>query len=160
MKVVVLGLVILIVAIVGYFVAPSLGLHGLSWSLGAIVSGVIVAGMSASKGSSTAKVSKPARVQQKPSISSPAGDGSRVTLYVGNLAFKANRHALAKLFEQYGEVLSARVATDRNTRKPRGYGFVEMNPSDAAQAMSALNGEMFFGRELTVTEAKEQRTVA
>ena len=158
MKVVVLGLVILIIAALGYFIGPSFGMDGLSWSMGAIVTGVIVAAMSAGKGTATTSTARPSRAQPKTSTIQQ-GDGSRITLYVGNLAFKANRHALAKLFEQYGEVLSARVATDRNTRKPRGYGFVEMNPADAAQAMAALNGEVFFGRELTVTEAKEQRSV-
>lgn len=155
MKIVVLSVVILTIAVLGHFIAPSFGMDGLSWSFGAIFTGVVVAAISASIGSGQPSQKKAPR--KSPSSPVRTSDGTSTTLYVGNLAFKANRHALAKLFEEYGEVLNARVATDRNTRKPRGFGFVEMNPADAQKAMASLDGETFFGRKLTVTEAKEQR---
>jgi hypothetical protein len=155
MKVVVLGVLILVVALAGYFLAPSFGMDGLSWTFGAILSGVVVGAVSMAMSGASGAVSSPSSSPRR--AASAASSGQSTTLYVGNLAFKANRHALAKLFEQYGDVLSARIATDRNTRKPRGFGFVEMSTADAEKAMSSLDGETFFGRKLTVTEAKEQR---
>lgn len=82
--------------------------------------------------------------------------GERVTLFVGNLAFKANRNALFKFFSDYGDVYSARIMVDRATRRPRGYGFIEMDKAGAAKAMSSADGETFFGRKLKVMTAKER----
>lgn len=82
------------------------------------------------------------------------------TLFVGNLAFKANRHELNKLFSQHGQVHSVRLMTDRVTRKPRGFGFVEMAAKDAAAAIEALNDFEFFGRQLRVNEANERKAKA
>jgi RNA recognition motif-containing protein len=74
-------------------------------------------------------------------------------LYVGNLSFKATADDLRELFSQHGTVTSAQVIMDRETGKPRGFGFVEM--ADGAQsAVDALNGQDFQGRPLTVNEAR------
>jgi RNA recognition motif-containing protein len=74
-------------------------------------------------------------------------------LYVGNLSFKATADDLRELFSQHGSVTSAQVIMDRETGKPRGFGFVEM--ADGAQsAIDALNGQDFQGRPLTVNEAR------
>jgi hypothetical protein len=74
-------------------------------------------------------------------------------LYVGNLSFKATADDLRELFSQHGTVTSAQVIMDRETGKPRGFGFVEMG--DGAQsAVDALNGQDFQGRPLTVNEAR------
>lgn len=76
-------------------------------------------------------------------------------VYVGNLAFNTNNGDLETLFAQYGEVASAHVITDRESGRSRGFGFVEMASSDAAEtAISALDGKDHDGRLLTVNVAK------
>ena len=79
------------------------------------------------------------------------------SIFVGNLAFKASARALRELFEYYGEVHAVRLMTDRQTRRPRGYGFVEMSARDAKNAIAALNGSEFYGRELKVNVANERK---
>jgi RNA recognition motif-containing protein len=66
-------------------------------------------------------------------------------------------NALRELFEQYGEVYAVRLMTDRVTRKPRGFGFIEMNRRDAKAAIRALNGTEFYGREIKVNIANEHK---
>jgi cold-inducible RNA-binding protein len=76
-------------------------------------------------------------------------------LYVGNLSFNTSEQQLREMFEAFGPVSSASLVMDRDTGRPRGFGFVEMNDSAHAQgAMSALNGKNVDGRDLTVNEAK------
>jgi len=78
-------------------------------------------------------------------------------MYVGNLAWSVTTADLESLFGQYGAVRSAEVIMDRETGRSRGFGFVEMESQDAAQqAMQALNGNDFQGRNLTVNEARER----
>jgi RNA recognition motif-containing protein len=78
-------------------------------------------------------------------------------LYVGNLAFSSTSADLKDLFSRHGNVESADVITDRETGRSRGFGFVQMEDSDAAQdAISALDGTDFEGRTLKVNEAKER----
>lgn len=91
-----------------------------------------------------------------PARASGGGGRDRKTVYVGNLAFKASRDELRELFEPYGEVHSVRIMTDRATRKPRGFGFVEMDPKGADAAIAALNGREFLGRALKVNVGKER----
>ncbi|MFO0858519.1 MAG: RNA-binding protein [Phycisphaerales bacterium] len=76
-------------------------------------------------------------------------------LYVGNLSFKTTEDQLRQLFEEHGQVASASLVMDRETGRPRGFGFVEMtNDAEANAAMTALNGKNFDGRDLTVNEAR------
>lgn len=76
------------------------------------------------------------------------------TLYFGNLPWAATEDDLQNAVSQYAEVISARVATDRETGRSRGFGFVEV-PEDKAQAViDALHGAEWGGRPLTVNEAK------
>jgi RNA recognition motif-containing protein len=76
-------------------------------------------------------------------------------IYVGNLSWGTTEDNLRETFEQYGEVLSARIITDRDTGRSRGFGFVEMeNEDEANAAIEALNGQMMDGRPLTVNEAR------
>lgn len=75
-------------------------------------------------------------------------------IYVGNLPFDASEAAVQKLFAEYGEVLSVALPTDRETGRPRGFGFIEMAPEAAAKAIAGLNGKDFGGRALNVNEAK------
>ncbi|MBI5449763.1 MAG: RNA-binding protein [Gammaproteobacteria bacterium] len=80
----------------------------------------------------------------------------RLTLFVGNLAFRATSQDLRTLFAQFGTVHSARIATDKHTNKARGFGFVEMDSTDALRAIRALHNSEFLGRALNVTEAKQR----
>lgn len=78
------------------------------------------------------------------------------TLYVGNLPWATKAEDLADAFSQYGEVLSSRVITDRETGRSRGFGFVEVNDADAEKMVAALNGTELGGRMITVNEAKSR----
>jgi len=76
-------------------------------------------------------------------------------IYVGNLSFNTSEQQVRELFESHGTVTSASLVMDRDTGRPRGFGFVEMSDNTQAQAaISALNGQSLDGRDLTVNEAK------
>ncbi|MCC6425883.1 MAG: RNA-binding protein [Phycisphaerales bacterium] len=76
-------------------------------------------------------------------------------IYVGNLSFNTTESQLRDLFAAHGEVASASLVMDRETGRPRGFGFVEIhNDEQARAAMAALNGQNVDGRDLTVNEAK------
>ena len=76
-------------------------------------------------------------------------------LYVGNLSFKAAEEDLREMFEEFGAVESARIITDRETGRSRGFGFIEMASDEQARAaIEALNGAEVAGRALTVNEAR------
>ena len=81
--------------------------------------------------------------------------GSRI--YVGNLPFSADESQVRALFEPSGGVREVRIVEDRETGRPRGFAFVEMNSDSEAQAaIKALHGLNFGGRTLTVNEARER----
>ena len=75
-------------------------------------------------------------------------------VYVGNLSFDTTEEGLRSLFEQHGTVESAKIITDRDTGRSRGFGFVEMDTAGADAAIGALNGTNLDGRDLRVNEAK------
>lgn len=76
-------------------------------------------------------------------------------LYVGNLPFSINEAELRQLFEAHGPVDSAAVVIDRETGRPRGFGFVEMtNSDDGNKAITAMNGQDVGGRAIVVNEAR------
>jgi len=76
-------------------------------------------------------------------------------IFVGNLNFEATETAVRSLFETYGTVDRVNLATDRETGRARGFGFVEMSVNaDADRAISELNGRDLDGRALTVNEAR------
>jgi len=76
-------------------------------------------------------------------------------LYVGNLSFNTSETQLREMFAAHGEVASAALVMDRETGRPRGFGFVEFrNDEQAKAAMAALSGKNVDGRDLTVNEAK------
>jgi RNA recognition motif-containing protein len=77
-------------------------------------------------------------------------------LYVGNLPFTATDEAVRALFSQHGTVETVSLINDRDTGRPRGFGFVEMSNADASRAMQALNGKDFDGRALKVNEAQDK----
>ena len=76
------------------------------------------------------------------------------TIYVGNLPFQKTEDELKALFAQYGDVISLRLINDRDTGRPRGFGFVEMEDDPAIAAIQALDGADFGGRNLRVNEAQ------
>jgi len=76
------------------------------------------------------------------------------TIYVGNLPFSATEADVRSLFEQHGAVDSVKLINDRETGRPRGFGFVEMQSSEAQAAIAAMNGYEMNGRALRVNEAQ------
>ncbi|MBI9095006.1 MAG: RNA-binding protein [Sphaerochaeta sp.] len=75
-------------------------------------------------------------------------------IYVGNMSYNTSEEDLRDLFAQYGTVLSANIIIDRETRRPKGFAFVEMEEDSAADAaISQLDGTDFGGRNLRVNEA-------
>jgi cold-inducible RNA-binding protein len=78
-----------------------------------------------------------------------------LNIYVGNLSFDTSETELQAAFASYGAVSTARIATDRDTGRARGFGFVEMaNQTEAQTAIQGLNGSNLQGRTLTVNEAR------
>ena len=100
-----------------------------------------------------------ARRRSPPTVSlgtqvSGSGDAD-VKIYVGNLSFDATEAEVANLFSQHGEVQEVALITDRETGRPRGFGFVEMRNDEAARdAIAALDGAELGGRQLKVNEAR------
>jgi cold-inducible RNA-binding protein len=78
-------------------------------------------------------------------------------LYVGNLPFSATEEAVKALFSKHGTVEKVSLITDRDTGRPRGFGFVEMSNADASRAMQALNGTDLDGRSLKINEAQDKQ---
>lgn len=76
-------------------------------------------------------------------------------LYVGNLSFNTSESQLRDLFAEHGEVTSASLVMDRDTGRPRGFGFVEFASQESGRAaIEALNGQNIDGRDIVVNEAK------
>ncbi len=76
-------------------------------------------------------------------------------LFVGSLPWSVNDKTLQQTFEAHGTVVSAKIITDRETGRSRGFGFVEMeNPTDAEKAIKSLNNSELDGRNIVVNEAK------
>lgn len=78
------------------------------------------------------------------------------SIYVGNLPFSATEDEIRDLFEAYGTVSSVKLISDRETGRPRGFGFVEMEDAEAAKAIQELNGKDMGGRTLRINEAQER----
>ena len=77
-------------------------------------------------------------------------------IYVGNLPWSAGDSQLEEFFSEFGAVTSARVITDRDTGRSRGFGFVEMEDGDADRAIAEADGRELDGRKLRVNEAQER----
>lgn len=79
-------------------------------------------------------------------------------IYVGNISYSATEDNIKELFEQHGKVNSAKIIIDRYTQRSKGFGFVEMeDENEAGEAINAINGIEFLGRNLKVNEAREKR---
>lgn len=149
MHVVKLLILAVVTAVIGYLLVPYVRLDMLAqpavFAIAAFA-GVIIGGLFAGRRAQPAVVS---------SAVGASGD-DKETLFVGNLAFKASRDQLQTLFANYGTVHSVRLMIDRETRRPRGFGFVEMDSSGAQKAIKALDGYEFAGRSLRVNVANER----
>ena len=77
-------------------------------------------------------------------------------LYVGNLPFTATEDTVRTLFAVHGTVEKISLISDRDTGRPRGFGFIEMSNADASRAMQELNGRDFDGRPLKINEAQDK----
>lgn len=81
--------------------------------------------------------------------------GQQVNIFVGNLSYASDDESLRSLFEQFGEVTSAKVIMSQETGRSRGFGFVEMpNQPEGEAAIAAIDGKDFEGRPLKVNEAR------
>ncbi|RMG90811.1 MAG: RNA-binding protein [Zetaproteobacteria bacterium] len=81
-----------------------------------------------------------------------------MNIYVGNISFRATEEDLIDLFVQFGDVASAKIITDRETGRSRGFAFVDMdNHDEGLAAIEALNGREHMGRNLTVNEARPRQ---
>lgn len=80
-------------------------------------------------------------------------------IYVGNLSFESTEQGIGAAFTAFGPVQSVAIVRDRDTGQPRGFGFVEMESSDQADAaIKALNGSQLDGRAVAVNEARSRET--
>ena len=79
------------------------------------------------------------------------------SIYVGNLSWSATQDGVESLFKSFGKVLSVNLISDRETGRARGFGFVEMEDADAANAISALDGKEVDGRNLRVNKAEPKK---
>ena len=83
-----------------------------------------------------------------------------MNIFVSNINYATKDYQLQELFEEFGEVSSAKIITDRETGRSKGFGFVEMGDEEGKQAVDALNQKEFNGKILNVTEARprEEKT--
>ena len=81
-----------------------------------------------------------------------------MNIYVGNLNFNLNEDELKEIFEEYGEVSSVKIITDKYSGRSKGFGFVEMpNDNEAKEVIENLNGTEIGGRALKVNQARERK---
>ena len=78
-----------------------------------------------------------------------------MNIFVSNISFKVREQSLSELFSQFGEVTSVRIIKDKETKRSRGFGFVERaNDEDGQKAIDALNGTEHYERAIVVSQAK------
>ena len=80
-----------------------------------------------------------------------------MNIYIGNLPYTTNEDEVRNLFEEFGEVYSVKLITDRETGRLKGFGFVEMEQNGGQTAMEELNEQDFGGRNIVVNEARQKR---
>ncbi len=80
-------------------------------------------------------------------------------IYIGNMSYDTTEEDLRQAFESFGEVVSVNIITDRDSGRPKGFGFVEMgSKEEATAAIEALNGQDMKGRQVNVNEARPRNT--
>lgn len=142
--------VAVVIAVIGFFLFPLLGLDassGKQFFVMTLAAGVFIGGVIGA----IDFTGRPARIEES---------GEKMTIFVGNLAFKASQDELRDLFTPYGTVHSVRIMKDRATRRPRGFAFVEMDSNQAPRAIKELDGKEFLGRSLRVNEGVERNQKA
>lgn len=152
----------LALGLAGYVLAPLVGVAALqapaAFALGLALGGVLVVVLGALRMAAPAVV---ARAEDGPGGGqTPTADAEaqqHKSVFVGNLAFKVSGDELKDLFARYGTVHNVRIMVDRATRRPRGFGFVEMDEAGAEAAIKALDGADFHGRTLRVNEGSDRR---
>ncbi|GAB59986.1 RNA recognition motif domain-containing protein [Rheinheimera nanhaiensis] len=117
--------------------------------IGVLLSGILVPVLIDVKGSAVESAAV--------SSTSDAYKGETVTLYVGNLPYRANEDAVKELFQRFGAVVNVRLMKDRQTGRRRGFGFVEVAAKDSNKMIQKLNDFNFQERTLKVREAKERQ---
>ncbi len=81
-----------------------------------------------------------------------------MNIYVGNLSYSIKEDGLREIFEDFGEVSSAKIISDRESGRSKGFGFVEMsNDTEANSAIESLNGKEIEGRSINVSEARPRK---
>jgi len=138
-----------VLGLMGYFVAPMVGLNA-QVPVGSLVAvGLFVGYLMGALVTSRCNTSCSKRKVTKHSNVN--------VLYVGNIPFKAREEEVQRLFETYGSVKSVRLVRGGPSRRPKGYGFVEMASAKDVKAALVLNGEEFAGRKLRVNEAQDKK---
>ncbi|HIZ84969.1 MAG TPA: RNA-binding protein [Candidatus Coprenecus stercoravium] len=79
-----------------------------------------------------------------------------MNIFVSNLNYRVRREDLTSLFTPFGEISSARIIVNKETRRSRGYGFVEMSEEDGMKAIESLNGTEYMGRTINVAVGNER----
>ncbi len=138
--------VAVVLSVIGYLLYPHLGLD----ETVASKAFVIILAIGAFAGGLGAAIEIGANA------TSGGNSGESVSVFVGNLSFKASPEELRELFSSYGEVRSVRIMKDRATRRPRGFAFVEMGEPQATKAIKGLDGKEFMGRQLRVNTGIER----
>ncbi|MDX5408261.1 MAG: RNA-binding protein [Chromatiaceae bacterium] len=143
-------LALAVLAYLAFTFLPTLGLtQQVFVVIGVLLSGILVPVLIDVKGSAAESAAVP----------SPAAayKGETVTLYVGNLPYRANEDAVKELFQRFGAVVNVRLMKDRQTGRRRGFGFVEVAAKDSSKMIQKLNDFNFQERTLKVREAKERQ---
>ncbi|HKI62167.1 MAG TPA: RNA-binding protein [Mariprofundaceae bacterium] len=133
-----------VLSLLGYYAQPYLGMdiaHAPSIFATGLLLGCIIGGLGVALRSG--------------SRSSSFDDGTS-SIYVGNLPFNAGENEVKNLFAPFGDVIEVRMVKDRRSRRPKGYGFVEMAKDDAQAAIKQLDGTDYAGRTLRINEAKKK----
>ena len=143
----------------GSTLTPAIVLAVVAFVLGAVVMCVVCRlGCSCGRGSCGASGRKPQKKDEKPFEKRkphPAPADGSVEIYVGNLSYDMTEDQLRATFEAYGTVGSARLITNRQSGKSKGFGFVQMpNRAEAEKAIAALDDKEFLGRKMKCNEAK------
>lgn len=136
----------MVLAVAGFFLFPALALD---------MNGAALFALGIAVGAALAVPLAGLRLESGPVRA--ADSGATRSIFVGNLAYRASKEDLEQLFGQYGVVRSVRIMTDRMTRRPRGFGFVEMEANGALAAIKALDGKDFHGRQLKVNEGNDRK---
>ena len=143
----------------GSTLTPAIVLAVVAFVLGAVAMCVVCRlGCSCGRGACGASGRKPQKKDEKPFEKRkphPAPADGSVEIYVGNLSYDMTEDQLRATFEAYGTVGSARLITNRQSGKSKGFGFVQMpNRAEAEKAIAALDDKEFLGRKMKCNEAK------